>query len=133
MRAALSGAQLSTEAAAASCIDVVLARGPSVVSLPRARAPNINIFRDPRWGRGQETPGEDPTINGEYGAAYVKGMQGDEATNGYLRTSACLKHYAAYSEETDRESFAAVVTAQDMEDTCVTQRTRAVFTTACPV
>ena len=79
-------------------------------------SPNVNIFRDPRWGRGQETPGEDPTINGNYGIAYVTGLQGDEATSGYLRTSACLKHFAAYSEETDRMSFAAVVTNQDMQD-----------------
>ena len=48
-----------------------------------------------RWGRGQETPGEDPTINGEYAEAFVSGMQGDERTNGYLKVSACLKHYAA--------------------------------------
>ena len=80
-------------------------------------APNVNIFRDPRWGRGQETPGEDPTLNGDYGREYVSGLQGDESSNGYLVTSACLKHYAAYSEEMGREHFAAVVTAQDMEDT----------------
>jgi len=78
-------------------------------------APNVNIFRDPRWGRGQETPGEDPSINGEYAVHYVQGLQGNDAK--YLKTSACLKHYAAYSEEQDRTSFAAVVTKQDMEDT----------------
>ena len=80
-------------------------------------APNINIFRDPRWGRGQETPGEDPTLNGMYAENYIQGMQGDESQNNYLLTSACLKHYAAYSEETGRESFAAQVQAQDMLDT----------------
>ena len=69
----------------------------------------------PRWGRGQETPGEDPTINGEYAAAFVQGMQGNHSK--YLKTSACLKHFAAYSEETGRDGFAANVTAQDMEDT----------------
>ena len=79
-------------------------------------APNVNIFRDPRWGRGQETPGEDPIINGEYGVAFVSGMQGS-AEGKYLRAAACLKHYAAYSEETGRGGFPAVVTAQDMEDT----------------
>jgi len=79
-------------------------------------APNVNIFRDPRWGRGQETPGEDPTLNGEYAIEFVHGMQGDQSS-GFLKTSACLKHYAAYSEEQGRNSFAAVVTAQDMEDT----------------
>lgn len=78
-------------------------------------APNVNIFRDPRWGRGQETPGEDPKINGEYAAKFVSGMQGQDAK--YLKVSACLKHFAAYSEETGRNSFAANVTKQDMEDT----------------
>jgi len=80
-------------------------------------APNINIFRDPRWGRGQETPGEDPTLNSHYAKEYVSGLQGDETKNGFLRTSACLKHYAAYSEETGRTSFGAVVNSQDMQDT----------------
>jgi beta-glucosidase-like glycosyl hydrolase len=80
-------------------------------------APNVNIFRDPRWGRGQETPGEDPTLNGVYAENFIQGMQGNESKNGYLRVSACLKHFAAYSEETGRESFAAQVVAQDMLDT----------------
>lgn len=80
-------------------------------------SPNINIFRDPRWGRGQETPGEDPTLNGQYGTAYIQGLQGDEEANGFLMTSGCIKHYAAYSQETDRNTFAAVVTDQDMQDT----------------
>ena len=80
-------------------------------------APNVNIFRDPRWGRGQETPGEDPMLNGEYATQYIQGLQGDEEKNGYLQVSACLKHYAAYSEETGRESFAAQVHSQDMLDT----------------
>jgi len=80
-------------------------------------APNINIFRDPRWGRGHETPGEDPTLNSAYAENYVSGMQGDESSAKYLRVSACLKHYAAYSEEQGRNSFPAVVQAQDMLDT----------------
>ena len=78
-------------------------------------APNINIVRDPRWGRGQETPGEDPTINGDYAEQFVAGMQGDQSS-GYLKVSACLKHYAAYSGETNRMAFSANVTSQDMED-----------------
>lgn len=78
-------------------------------------APNINIFRDPRWGRGEETPGEDPTLNGEYAKQFVTGMQGDDEK--YVKVSSCLKHYAAYNEETGRNSFAAMVTSQDMEDT----------------
>jgi beta-glucosidase-like glycosyl hydrolase len=68
------------------------------------------------WGRGEETPGEDPTINGEYAAEYVTGMQGDQSS-GYLKVSSCLKHYAAYSQETGRQSFPAMVNERDMEDT----------------
>jgi len=79
-------------------------------------APNVNIFRDPRWGRGEETPGEDPTMNGEYAEQFVTGMQGG-VDNKYLKVSSCLKHYAAYNEEAGRNSFPAVVTSQDMEDT----------------
>jgi len=79
-------------------------------------APNVNIFRDPRWGRGEETPGEDPTLNGEYAINFVQGMQTDQST-GFIKASACLKHYAAYSEESGRNGFAAMVTSQDMTDT----------------
>ena len=74
-----------------------------------------SIYRDPRWGRGQETPGEDPTLTSDYAANYVSGLQGDDPT--YLKASSCIKHYAAYSEEADRNSFPAVVTSQDMADT----------------
>nr|CAJ65923.1 xylan 1,4-beta-xylosidase [Populus tremula x Populus alba] len=64
-------------------------------------APNVNIFRDPRWGRGQETPGEDPLVVGKYGASFVRGVQGDsfegESTLGdHLQASACCKHYTAH-------------------------------------
>lgn len=63
-------------------------------------APNINIFRDPRWGRGQETPGEDPMVTGEYAVAYVRGLQGDSFRGGklgdHLQASACCKHFTAY-------------------------------------
>ena len=78
-------------------------------------APNINNFRDPRWGRGLETPGEDPTLTSNYAVHFVRGMQGTDAT--WLKTSACLKHLDAYSVETDRMEFSAVVTQQDMADT----------------
>ena len=57
--------------------------------------PNINIFRDPRWGRGQETFGEDPYLTSQMGIAAVKGLQGDDADN--LKTAACAKHYAVHS------------------------------------
>ena len=55
--------------------------------------PNVNIFRDPRWGRGQETPGEDPTLNAAYAAEFPAGMQGPDPNR--LKASACLKHYVA--------------------------------------
>ncbi|KAK4341435.1 hypothetical protein RND71_039936 [Anisodus tanguticus] len=63
-------------------------------------APNINIFRDPRWGRGQETPGEDPMMVGKYGVVYVRGLQGDsfeggKLQDGHLQASACCKHFIA--------------------------------------
>lgn len=63
-------------------------------------APNINIFRDPRWGRGQETPGEDPALTGKYAVSYVRGVQGDSfeggSLRGHLQASACCKHFTAY-------------------------------------
>src|SRR5690606_27466414 len=57
--------------------------------------PNINIFRDPRWGRGQETYGEDPVLTGKLGAAFVKGLQGTH--DKYIHAAACAKHYAVHS------------------------------------
>lgn len=58
-------------------------------------SPNVNIFRDPRWGRGQETWGEDPYLTGEMGAAFVRGLQGDDPN--YMKAAACAKHYAVHS------------------------------------
>ena len=65
-------------------------------------APNINILRDPRWGRGQETPGEDPLVVGDYSVSYVRGIQGDSFEGGkidpnsdHLQASACCKHFIA--------------------------------------
>ena len=79
-------------------------------------SPNINIFRDPRWGRGQETYGEDPFLTAELGKAFVKGLQGDDKE--HLRTSACAKHFAVHSgPEAVRHSFDAKASAHDMEDT----------------
>jgi beta-glucosidase-like glycosyl hydrolase len=83
--------------------------------------PNLNIFRDPRWGRGQETPGEDPYLTAQYVKYYVAHLQGGTNPNGYLQISSCCKHYAAYSlddwEGYDRCSFNAIVTEQDLQDT----------------
>lgn len=78
-------------------------------------APNVNIFRDPRWGRGQETYGEDPYLTAKLGAAFVKGLQGDGK---YLKSAACAKHFAVHSgPEKLRHEFDARVSEQDMEET----------------
>ena len=79
-------------------------------------SPNVNIFRDPRWGRGQETWGEDPFLTGEMGAAFVHGVQGDDPK--YLKTAACAKHYAVHSgPEKDRHHFDARVSERDLRET----------------
>ena len=79
-------------------------------------SPNVNIFRDPRWGRGQETWGEDPFLTGEMAAEFVKGLQGDDPK--YLKAAACAKHYAVHSgPEKDRHFFNAVVTKRELYDT----------------
>ncbi len=76
-------------------------------------SPNVNIFRDPRWGRGQETWGEDPYLAGEMGAAFVRGLQGDHPT--YLKAAACAKHFAVHSgPEKERHSFDARVSPRDL-------------------
>ena len=78
-------------------------------------SPNVNIFRDPRWGRGHETYGEDPYLTSRLGAAFVRGLQGEGET---LKTSACAKHFAAHSgPEALRHSFNALVSPKDMEET----------------
>lgn len=79
-------------------------------------APNVNIFRDPRWGRGHESYGEDPYLTGELGTAYIKGLQGDDPE--HLKAAACAKHFAVHSgPEADRHSFDAKAGRQDMYDT----------------
>ena len=79
-------------------------------------SPNINIFRDPRWGRGQETYGEDPVLTGAMGVAFVKGMQGEDPH--YLKTIATPKHYAVHSgPEPDRHTFDARVSETDLRET----------------
>jgi len=78
--------------------------------------PNINIFRDPRWGRGQETYGEDPYLTSRMGTAVVRGLQGDDPEN--LKLAACAKHYAVHSgPEKDRHTFNAVVSKKDLWET----------------
>ena len=79
-------------------------------------SPNVNIFRDPRWGRGQETWGEDPYLTGEMGTAFVRGLQGDDPR--YLKAAACAKHFAVHSgPEKDRHHFDARVSPRDLHDT----------------
>ncbi|GHT22921.1 glycosyl hydrolase [Bacteroidia bacterium] len=78
--------------------------------------PNINIFRDPRWGRGQETYGEDPFLTGALGNVFVKGLQGDDPN--YLKAAACAKHYAVHSgPENTRHTFNTIVSDYDLWDT----------------
>ena len=78
--------------------------------------PNINIFRDPRWGRGQETYGEDPFLTSKIGTSFVKGLQGDNPN--YLKTAACAKHFAVHSgPEKVRHEFNAEATPKDLWET----------------
>jgi len=79
-------------------------------------SPNINIFRDPRWGRGQETYGEDPFLTGSMGSAFVKGLQGN--IPGRLKAAACAKHFAVHSgPESERHAFNAIVSEKDLRET----------------
>ncbi|MGD0898643.1 MAG: glycoside hydrolase family 3 C-terminal domain-containing protein [Thermoguttaceae bacterium] len=79
-------------------------------------SPNINIFRDPRWGRGQETYGEDPHLTGRLGVAFVRGLQGDDPR--HLKVVATPKHFAAHSgPERERHTFDAAVSPRDLAET----------------
>ena len=90
-------------------------------------SPNVNIFRDPRWGRGQETYGEDPYLSGRLGVAFIKGIQGDDPR--YVKVAATPKHFAVHSgPEALRHHFDARVSARDLRETylpafrgCVTE------------
>ena len=78
-------------------------------------SPNVNIFRDPRWGRGHETYGEDPYLSAALGKAFVKGLQGDKE---YLKAAACAKHFAVHSgPENLRHEFDAEVSKKDLYET----------------
>ena len=79
-------------------------------------SPNVNIFRDPRWGRGHETFGEDPYLTSRLGVRFIEGMQGDDEK--YMKVAACAKHFAVHSGPEDiRHSFNAEATKQDMRET----------------
>nr|WP_314461119.1 glycoside hydrolase family 3 C-terminal domain-containing protein [uncultured Clostridium sp.] len=78
-------------------------------------SPNVNIFRDPRWGRGQETYGEDPYLSSRLGVAYIKGLQGEKET---MKAAACVKHFAVHSgPEALRHEFNAEVSLKDLRET----------------
>ncbi|MBQ6364293.1 MAG: glycoside hydrolase family 3 C-terminal domain-containing protein [Lachnospiraceae bacterium] len=83
-------------------------------------SPNVNIFRDPRWGRGHETYGEDPFLTSRLGVRFILGLQGRDGSDngGYLRAAACAKHFAVHSgPEALRHSFDAKANPKDMEET----------------
>lgn len=80
-------------------------------------SPNINIFRDPRWGRGHETYGEDPYLTTRLGVAFIKGLQGEE-DKPYWKSAACAKHFAVHSgPEKDRHHFNAIASKKDLYET----------------
>jgi len=82
--------------------------------------PNINLFRDPRWGRGQETYGEDPFLTGKIAVQFIRGLQGDDPK--YFKTIATVKHYAVHSgPEPERHSFDAVTNERDLRETYLPQ------------
>ncbi|MFD2033885.1 glycoside hydrolase family 3 C-terminal domain-containing protein [Belliella marina] len=83
-------------------------------------SPNINIFRDPRWGRGQETYGEDPYLSGTLAIPFIKGLQGDDPE--YFKTIATIKHFAVHSgPEPERHQFDAKVSIKDIRETYLPQ------------
>jgi beta-glucosidase len=106
---------ISTEARAKYNLAIQLGRREQYMGLS-FWSPNINIFRDPRWGRGQETYGEDPFLTATMGVAFVKGMQGNDAH--YLKAAAGAKHFAVHSgPEAGRHSFNAIVDEKDLRET----------------
>jgi beta-glucosidase len=106
---------ISTEARAKYNLSAAAGRSEQYMGLT-FWSPNINIFRDPRWGRGQETYGEDPFLTATMGAAFVKGLQGDDPL--YLKAAACAKHFAVHSgPESDRHTFDAIVDEKDLRET----------------
>ena len=88
-------------------------------------SPNINLFRDPRWGRGQETYGEDPYLTGRLAVQFVRGLQGDDPT--YFKTIATVKHFAVHSgPEPERHAFDAVVGERDLRESYLPHFERAI-------
>ena len=109
------GDAISTEARAKYNLSTAAGRHEQYMGLT-FWSPNINIFRDPRWGRGQETYGEDPYLTATMGTAFVHGVQGNDPH--YLKASACAKHFAVHSgPEADRHTFDAIVDQKDLRET----------------
>ncbi|WP_152286488.1 glycoside hydrolase family 3 C-terminal domain-containing protein [Flavicella marina] len=109
------GTAISTEARAKYIISQKMGNHSRYAGLT-FWSPNINIFRDPRWGRGQETYGEDPYLMAKMGISFVKGLQGEDPT--YLKTAACAKHFAVHSgPEELRHHFNANPSQQDLYET----------------
>jgi len=106
---------ISTEARAKYNLSTAAGRREQYMGLT-FWSPNINIFRDPRWGRGQETYGEDPFLTATMGTAFIKGLQGNDPH--YLKASACAKHFAVHSgPEANRHTFDAIVDEKDLRET----------------
>jgi beta-glucosidase len=106
---------ISTEARAKYNLATAIGRREQYMGLT-FWSPNINIFRDPRWGRGQETYGEDPFLTSAMGTAFVLGIQGNDPH--YLKASACAKHFVVHSgPEADRHTFDAIVDEKDLRET----------------
>ncbi len=106
---------ISTEARAKYNLSTAAGRREQYMGLT-FWSPNINIFRDPRWGRGQETYGEDPFLTATMGSAFIRGLQGDDPR--YLKASACAKHFAVHSgPESNRHTFDAIVDEKDLRET----------------
>ena len=106
---------ISTEARAKYNVSTAMGRHLQYMGLT-FWSPNINIFRDPRWGRGQETYGEDPFLTAAMGTAFIKGLQGNDPH--YLKVAAAAKHFAVHSgPEKGRHGFNAVVDEKDLRET----------------
>jgi len=108
---------IATEARATHNDSVAKHHGDSIIHFGlNFYSPNLNIFRDPRWGRGQETYGEDPFLTAETGVAYITGLQGDDPK--YFKAIACAKHFAVHSgPEFERHRFNAEPTDRDLYET----------------
>ena len=106
---------ISTEARAKYNLSLAAGRHQQYMGLT-FWSPNINLFRDPRWGRGQETYGEDPFLTSEMGVAFIHGLQGNDPN--HLKTAACAKHFAVHSgPEAGRHTFNVTVDQKDLRET----------------